>query len=610
MTTTLTSPSRRRRLASTVVLGLFLSLLFVVPASADDSPFRFEGDGYGHGVGLSQYGAQGRALDGQTGEQIVEAYYTGASVTTNPTSLPAWWTEDPMPLWVGLLEDESRLDFSADAGQLSLCQGVLDCPAESLGTPVPGESWSFRASGPNQCQFYKGETPQGDPGNCYARILLGGSTNTRVYFEDNDEVYVRGEIVIRPVPNPTGTGWTATFHVMAELAVEDYMLGVPEAVPSWQPAALEAQALASRTYAANKALAIGDASSFSQSVKRDCWCHVEDNTSDQVYVGWSQEVYSGWVSAVNATAGQYITHPDSATTEYGIILALYSSANGGASETNNAYWGSAQYPYLETIPDPWTNDASPHNPWSKTWGGNTVASAVGLDTVERVWVSEFNPSTSAKIVTFEGYDGGVYATTELSGTQTRSTFGLKSHFLDRVCRERGPYDDDGCSFFEHNIFNINAAGFVGTLPGNDYDPEAPMTRSSMAAFLADGLELPGTSTDYFPDDDSDPNEAKINALAEAGIVIGFEDGTYRPNNSVTRAEMAVYLTRALELTLPGSVPDPFPDVPGDSWFGPAVAEILDLGVTVGHQDGLYHPHEGTTREQMAGFLDRAFLGGF
>ena len=137
-----------------------------------------------------------------------------------------------------------------------------------------------------------------------------------------------------------------------------------------------------------------------------------------------------------------------------------------------------------------------------------------------------------------------------------------------------------------------------------------MTRSEMASFLFEGLGLPTTSTDYFSDDDGDPNEGAINALAEAGIVVGYPDGTYRPDETVSRAEMAVYLARSLGADLPDEVPDPFPDVPGDSWFGPAVAEILALGVTTGHQDGTYKPDQLTTREQMAGFIDRALLGGF
>lgn len=619
-----TTISTRRFVSALAIAALALSFLAVIsqPAQAAEGDYRFEGNGWGHGVGLSQYGAQSRALAGQTAEEIVTTYYSGSELATETEVpswrtpgepwLPSWWTEDEMPLWVGLLEDDARFDFEADAGTLGLCHGLSDCPDATIGEPVPGQSWSFRNTAPNKCQFFLDETPMGVEDNCYARILLGADENTRIDIDQTGNLYAHGEIVVRPVDS-------STFHVVVEIGIDDYVKGVDEAIFSWQSAALEAQALASRTFATFKALERGPASSFSASVITDCWCHVEDNSSDQVYDGWSTEIETlgeNWVAAADATAGQYIVHPDEEWTESDTVLALFSSSNGGASESNGVAFDTAeQYTYLDTVPDPYSLLNNPQAPWNGgsqiKVAGTTVASKLSqLTRVDRIRVVERNPSGSAKTVLFEGKNGSTNASTTRTGLWTRSNMSLRSTFLDRVCRERGPYDDDGCSFFEHNIVNIYNAGFVGTLPGNDYDPEDDMTRSAMAAFLAAGLDLPATSTDYFPDDSSDPNHGAINALAEAGIVIGYPDGTYRPNNTVTRAEMAVYLARGLGVSLPSSVPDPFPDVPGDSWFGPAVAEILSRGITTGHQDGTYKPDQDTTREQMAAFMDRAFLGGF
>jgi len=602
--------TRIRNLGIVLAAATALFIFGSSAADAADDPYRFEGNGWGHGVGLSQYGAQARATAGQSAEQIVTTYYTGTSLSDG-SGLEPWFTTDDTPLWVGLLEDRTRFDFQAAAGTLGLCQGTGACPNPDLGAPAVGQPWSFRSTGSNTCQFYNGENPVGDEGNCFARVLLGSDETTRVQLVDKARTYARGEIVIRPVTS-------TQFHVMVELSIEDYMLGIGEAVLSWKPAALQAQALASRTFASYRAMTFGPESGFSTSVKNDCWCHVEDNSSDQVYKGWEIESYPkfgiNWVNAVQATAGQYITHPNSAYTKFGIILALFSSSNGGTSESNTVAFSTGQvFPYLVSIPDPYSLSGNPYAPWpgGRLVAGATVASKLPeLTVVERIRVVETNPSGSAKTVLFEGLNGATPATTTQTGLWTRSNLGLRSTFITKICRERGPYDDDGCSFFEHNIVNINAAGFVGTLPGNDYNDDLDMTRSTMAAFLAAGLNLPATSTNYFPDDDTDPNHAAINALAEAGIVIGFEDGTYRPLKTVTRGEMSVFLARALGVNLPSSVPDPFPDVLGDSWFGPAVAEILSRGITNGHQDGTYKPEQNTNRGQMAAFIDRAFLGGF
>lgn len=613
-----TSTATRLRvvlISTALVIAMLVTAIPVASATTDE--FRFEGTGWGHGVGMSQFGAQARALAGQTADEIVTAYYAGASVTETP-AFPEWFTTDEKPLWVGLLQNRERFDFTPDAGTLGLCQGLGACPNPDLGAPVPGESWSFRSTGPGTCQFFNGETPMGGEDNCFGRIILGVDTETRITLTDSGHTFARGEITVRPTTS-------TEFHVIVEISMEDYLLGIREVPLSWEPAALQAQVLAARSFAAYRAFAHGSEPFFSSAVKARCWCHVMDEAVDQVYRGWEVENHPthgiNWVNAVQATAGRYITHPDTRFTRFGVILAVYSSSNGGASEVNTVGFGSrTQYPYLVSVPDPWSLIGNPNAPWPNQ-GTRVPAVTVAarllnseglpeLTQVDRIRVIDHNLSGSAKTVLFEGKNGVVNASTTRDGRWTRGNLGLRSTWISQVCRERGPYSDDDCSFFEHNIGNIHAAGFVGVLPGNTYLPDNEMTRSDMASFLALGLSLPESQTDFFPDDDADPNHGAINALAHAGIVIGYEDGTYRPGNSVTRAEMAVFLTRALQVTLPYTVPDPFPDVPGASWFGPAVAEILDRGVTTGHDDGTFRPSEHTTRGQMAAFLDRALLGGF
>ncbi|KAA3639014.1 MAG: hypothetical protein DWP92_05260, partial [Armatimonadetes bacterium] len=90
-------------------------------------------------------------------------------------------------------------------------------------------------------------------------------------------------------------------------------------------------------------------------------------------------------------------------------------------------------------------------------------------------------------------------------------------------------------------------------PDNDrFCPEDPVTRGAMAAFLNRALDLDPTGTDFFIDDDASVFEGDINRLAAAGITLGCNPPTndqYCPNSLVTRAEMATFLARALELDI-------------------------------------------------------------
>ena len=138
--------------------------------------------------------------------------------------------------------------------------------------------------------------------------------------------------------------------------------------------------------------------------------------------------------------------------------------------------------------------------------------------------------------------------------------------------------------------------------------EQPVTRGEMAAFLDRGLGLPGTGTDFFTDDDSSVFATEINAVAAAGIVRGCNppDNTeYCPTRSITRAEMATMLSRAFGF--PPVTEDWFAD-DGGSVHQSAINTIAAAGVTKGcnpPDNDRFCPDEAVTRAQMASFLVRA-----
>jgi DNA-binding beta-propeller fold protein YncE len=115
------------------------------------------------------------------------------------------------------------------------------------------------------------------------------------------------------------------------------------------------------------------------------------------------------------------------------------------------------------------------------------------------------------------------------------------------------FTDDNTSVFEGDINRLAAAGITKGCnpPANDrYCPDDPVTRGVMAAFLTRALNLGPTGIDYFTDDDTSVFEDDINRLAAAGITLGCNppaNDQYCPNSLVTRAEMATFLTRALDL---------------------------------------------------------------
>ena len=158
----------------------------------------------------------------------------------------------------------------------------------------------------------------------------------------------------------------------------------------------------------------------------------------------------------------------------------------------------------------------------------------------------------------------------------------------------------------NEIFN---AGLTTGYPDGTYRPENPVTRAEMAVFLLNALgispgPLPGVPS--FSDIDGHWAEIYIEELYDQNITGGYPDGTYRPENRVTRAEMAVFLLNAIGVvppTIDGS--HEFNDIEGH-WAEAFIEELYDQGITGGYPDGTYRPENRVTRAEMAVFLVSAF----
>ena len=169
------------------------------------------------------------------------------------------------------------------------------------------------------------------------------------------------------------------------------------------------------------------------------------------------------------------------------------------------------------------------------------------------------------------------------------------------------FPDTEGSIFEDDVAWMSGAGITQgcTAPPDVlYCPGDPVTRAQMATFLVRALNLPAAAVSPFSDV-SGVHAANINAIADQGIALGCTlDGTlYCPDDPVSRAQMATFLVRALNL--PAAAVGPFSDVSGV--HAANINAIADQGIALGCTlDGtLYCPDDPVTRAQMAAFLHRA-----
>ena len=166
-----------------------------------------------------------------------------------------------------------------------------------------------------------------------------------------------------------------------------------------------------------------------------------------------------------------------------------------------------------------------------------------------------------------------------------------------------PLVDWRFSPFANDIEWIYDMGLTGGCSVERYCPNDDVTRAQMAIFLDRALAFPPTATDYFSDDNGKTGEAAINRLAAAGITSGCGVGLYCPTAPVTRGQMAAFLDRALALAPTGT--DFFTD-DETSTFEANINRVAAAGITSGCGGGKYCPLLNVSRGQMAAFLRRAF----
>ena len=164
------------------------------------------------------------------------------------------------------------------------------------------------------------------------------------------------------------------------------------------------------------------------------------------------------------------------------------------------------------------------------------------------------------------------------------------------------------AWFHGYVQHIAQLGIATGYPDGTYGPNEPVTRAQMAAFLSRALGGPAAdSSEPSAFSDVAPDawyHGAVQHIAGLGITAGYPDGTYRPEESVTRAQMALFIYRAFDVADPSPGADSFADVaPGQART--AIEALYAVGITAGYPDGTYRPDEPVTRAHMAAFLSRA-----
>ncbi len=360
-----------------------------------------KGHGYGHGIGMSQYGAQGAARSGEKYPAILSRYYPGTSLSTKSGDIRVLISADTTDSV--LVNGESGLKLHDVSGNRTI----------SLPTTVSGKAvvrWriirtqgsatrsklQYRTTGSYTTYQYQGS------GLAWAGDgEFTGPTTIGLVLPNGSTMHLRGDV--RSAKPSSGSGSRNTVNV---LSIENYVRGViaAEMPSSWHTEALKAQAVAARTYGV-------------RSMSSSRYYDICSTTACQVYGGQSRET-ADTDTAVAGTAGKILTYQGTPA------FTQFSSSSGGFTNVGSQ-------PYLKAVSDPWDDwSGNANHDWTITVKASTIEKAYStIGTLKSIQVTKRNGYgdmggrvSSLKLV-------GSKATKTITGTDARWAFGLRSDWF-------------------------------------------------------------------------------------------------------------------------------------------------------------------------------------
>lgn len=375
--------------AATLPSGLAVAHEGAVPPEAEATQ-TITGRGFGHGRGMSQYGAQGAALAGKNVQQILDFYYPGTAV--------------------GKATGAVRIRITADTTDGVRVHSVNGLKLRDLKTnrlytlPVATNrnQWSIDPHGEHGTQVRSYDAKKRTW--TLWRTLAGtaqfeGPAVIGLVLPSGAQAKYRGALRAADV----GGAHLDTINV---LPLETYLRGVVprEAITSWRPAALQAQSVAARTYAAYHRKRAGGR------VYDLC-----DTISCQVYGGYSSEKAST-NAAITATAGQIRLYRNTP------IIAEFSSSNGGATTVGTVAYQLAKLDSWDAYP----GNKNPNVTWTTTRTSAQLQAAFGVGKLKGVSISRRTGLGPGGGRVTRVVATGAAGTRAFTGDQVRANLHLKS----------------------------------------------------------------------------------------------------------------------------------------------------------------------------------------
>ena len=312
------------RLRLTASLLAIVAVLAVAPATASAAvSWIVHGRGFGHGVGMSAYGAYGFAKHGKGYRFILGHYYTGTTIGT---------VEQAHVVRVLLGISPGDVEFS---GATSACRTRLD-PNRSYEAHPFGGSVRLRSSGGKLLA------------KCGAKLRAAGNGTIAIAGHGA----FRGALETVPTASDSGS-----LNVVNALALEQYVKGVMpnEVPPSWPIEELRAQSVAVRSIALTGAVGGNGFDLYA-------------DTRSQVYEGLESED-ERTNQATDSTRGQVVTYNGE------VAETFYSACSGGHTESVVNVFGTA-VPYLVGVPDPYDYYCPLHK-WTLEFSGPEISAKLG-----------------------------------------------------------------------------------------------------------------------------------------------------------------------------------------------------------------------------------------
>ena len=410
------------RMYKRLVFLLAFALIAPPQASAIDVPteFAITGAGYGHGVGLSQIGARSKALAGETATAILNYYYKDVLIEPIDDS-------KILRVNIGHLLSTAKIATSTPDATIQIFSGdIADAQDVNPLAVIPVKSsLNFSILGSTVVpSVVLGKKTTSLPRNRVftirwsgTRYLPGVEGVVSLSHSSTTARYRYGQMHIKAVKT-SPLGYRLEITNAVRLA-DEYLWGISEVPSSWPAAALEAQAIASRTYALNKAGVYRSA----------CDCDLYGEISDQKFLGYAKEMEKGWgkfwKAAVTNTTGLTLT-------QNGLPIAAYfGSSTGGLTETAFNAWGSERS-YTHIVADPGSQD-SKLNPnfftWKRSISQAVAATAFALPDVISLEIVSRNLSGTAALIRATS-TSGIQKT--LRGETFRSRTRIPSAYFDLV----------------------------------------------------------------------------------------------------------------------------------------------------------------------------------